>query len=120
LIVVDHGSRRPEANAQLEELARRLSARLGEDIVVEIAHLEIAPPTIADALRRCVERGATDVVVHPFMLTPGRHATEDIPRLAHEAAQAFPELRVRVTEPLGLDDAVVDGVLNRSGFRPKP
>ena len=50
--------------------------------------MELAPPTIAEAFGRCVERGATLVVVAPFFLSPGRHWQEDIPALADEAARA--------------------------------
>jgi sirohydrochlorin ferrochelatase len=119
LLVVDHGSRRAEANEQLEALAKKLESRVAPGTIVEIAHLEIAAPTIAEGFARCVERGATHVVVFPFMLTPGRHATEDIPRLASEAATAHAGVTFEVTEPLGIDDGVVGAVLSRSHFPPK-
>ena len=112
IVLVDHGSRRPEAEAQLEELAARVAARL-PDRVVRIAHLELVPPTLGDGIDACVAAGASEIVVHPFLLAPGRHALEDIPRLVAEAARRHPDVTVRVSEPLGLHEKLVDVVLER-------
>ena len=112
ILLVDHGSRRPEANAQLDELAARLRRR-APDRVVEVAHMELAPPSIAEGLAACVAAGARDVVVHPYFLGPGAHSSRDIPRLVAEAAGRHPGLRVRVSEPLGVDERLVEVVLER-------
>ncbi len=70
--------------------------------IVEPAHMELAEPSIATAFARCVERGATLVVVFPYFLLPGRHWSEDIPRLAAAAAERHPGVRYLVTAPFGL------------------
>jgi len=112
LLLVDHGSRRPEANAQLEALAERVRERLPERLVA-VAHMELAQPSIADAVEACVAAGAEEIVVHPYFLGPGNHTREDIPRLVAEATTHHPGLRVRVTEPLGLHEKLVDVVIAR-------
>ena len=112
ILLVDHGSRRPEANAQLEALADRLRARVG-DRFVAIAHMEIAEPSIAQGIGACVAAGENEIVVHPFFLGPGSHTTRDIPRLVADAAALHPGVRARVGPPLGLDDKLVDLVLDR-------
>jgi len=112
IVLVDHGSREPAANALLEEVARALRDRLpGERVCV--AHMELAPPSLAEAIEACVAEGAREVVVHPYFLAPGRHSTVDIPRLAAEAAARHAEVRVRVTPPLGVHPGLVDAVLDR-------
>ena len=83
------------------------------DWIVEVAHLEIAPPSIAEGIARCAARGAQEIVVHPYFLAPGRHTTEDIPRLVREAAEAYPQIPVRVSRPLGLHPKLVDVILDR-------
>jgi sirohydrochlorin ferrochelatase len=70
--------------------------------------MELAEPTIAMAYARCVERGATRIVVCPFFLGPGRHWTHDIPQLTAAAAQTHPGTRYRVAPPLGIDDLLLD------------
>ena len=112
ILLVDHGSRRAEANAQLEELAARLAARAA-DRVVRFAHMELAPPSIAEGLAACVADGAREIVVHPYFLGPGSHTRSDIPRLVEEAAARHPGVRVRVSEPLGIDERIVELILDR-------
>jgi len=109
---VDHGSRRPEAAAQLDALARLVAARL-PGWIVETAHLELQPPTLVDGIGACVAAGARDVVVHPFLLAPGRHVLEDVPRLAAEAGSRYPGVQIRVSEALGLSEKLVDLVIER-------
>lgn len=113
ILLVDHGSRAPAANRVLASVARRLARRL-PDHVVRFAHMELAPPSIESAIASCVRAGATEIVVHPFFLAPGRHARRDVPRLARAAARRH-GARVHVTRPLGVHDALVDVILERIG-----
>jgi sirohydrochlorin ferrochelatase len=112
LVIVDHGSRRTEANAQLDALAERLREREPGTLVVP-AHLELEPPSIADAIARCAEAGARDVVVLPWFLAPGRHTAEDIPRQVDAARARHPQLSIRVGEALGLHPKLVEVALER-------
>jgi len=101
VILVDHGSRRNESNAMLFDVVRNFSESTGLPIV-EPAHMELAEPSISTAFKRCVELGATTVVVFPYFLLPGRHWHDDIPRLSAEAARQHPGIRYLVTAPFGL------------------
>ncbi len=112
IVLVDHGSRQPEANAVLAELATLVQAR-APDRIVHHAHMELAHPSLAEAIDRCVRDGATEIVVHPYFLAPGRHASEDIPRLAREAAAEHAQVTVRVSPPLGLHEKLAEVVLER-------
>jgi sirohydrochlorin ferrochelatase len=117
IIIVDHGSRRAQSNELLEEVAVQFGKRFTELYdIVEPAHMEIAEPSIASAYAKCVERGATRVVVCPFFLGPGKHWTGDIPRLAREAAAGHPGTAYHVTMPLGLDDLILDLLAKRVNF----
>src|SRR5687768_3718542 len=116
IIIVDHGSRRAQSNALLEEVAVQFGKRFAERYdVVEPAHMEIAEPSIASAYAKCVARGATRVVVCPFFLGPGKHWTGDIPRLTRDAAAGHPGTTYHVTMPLGLDDLILDLLAKRIG-----
>ena len=112
IVLVDHGSRRAEANAQLERVAERLRERVPER-VVRVAHMELAPPSLDQAVDACAAAGAEEIVIHPYFLGPGRHSSEDIPRLANAAAERHPGLRVLVSEPPGVHPGLVDAVLER-------
>lgn len=112
ILLVDHGSRRAEANAQLEDVADQVRRRAA-DSIVEVAHLEIAKPNIAQGIEVCVEKGATHIVVHPFFLGPGRHTSEDIPAQVERAGRQHPNVQIRISEPLGGHAALVDVILER-------
>ena len=71
IIIVDHGSRRAASNEMLLEAARQF-AQHSDFGIVEPAHMELAEPSIAQAYQRCVEQGATRVIVFPYFLSPGR------------------------------------------------
>ena len=113
LLLVDHGSRRAEANALLAQIAALVAARR-PSLIVEIAHMELAPPTVDEAFDECVSRGATEVVVMPYFLARGRHATEDIPALARAAAARHPHVALRIAEPLGVHALLAELVLARA------
>ncbi len=112
ILLVDHGSRASEANRNLEAIAILL-ARRAPNSIVRAAHMELAPPTLSEALRDCVGAGAERVIVHPYFIAPGRHSREDIPRMLREAALVYPDLEIRVTEPLGIHEKLVDVILER-------
>ncbi len=113
VLLVDHGSRRAEANALLDEVAALVKSRLGHGAIVEPAHMEIAEPTVAQGVARCVEQGATLIIVHPFMLAPGRHVSEDLPTLVEESASAHEGVAFAVAAPLGTHAGVIDAVIER-------
>lgn len=112
LVVVDHGSRRPESNELLLQVVDLFRQQTGIAIV-EPAHMELAEPSIADAFAKTVEAGARLVVIAPFFLAPGRHMQEDIPRLAAEAAAQHPGVCHTVAAPLGAHPAMLDVLSQR-------
>lgn len=109
VIICDHGSRRAQSNASLEEVARLFGDRFADDCgIVEPAHMELAMPDIAAAYEACVKRGADHIVVLPFFLARGKHFMRDIPSLTSQAAVDFPGTTYQIAEPLGIDDLILD------------
>ncbi len=108
IVIVDHGSRLDQSNKMLEKVATAFANKFASQYkIVEPAHMEIAEPSIATAFGKCVQRGAKRVVVCPFFLGPGKHWTQDIPRLTAEAAGKHPGVRFHVTPTLGIDDLIL-------------
>jgi len=112
ILLIDHGSRRAEANALLEAVAEQVRKR-APDSIVEAAHLEITKPGIAEGIDACVKKGATQIVVHPYFLGPGRHTSEDIPEQVERAGARHPNVRIRISEALGGHAALIDAILDR-------
>ena len=113
IIIVDHGSRLAESNQMLDQVARLFAQRYPHYAIVEPAHMELAEPSIATAYAAAASRGASRIVVCPFFLGPGKHWTHDIPRLTAQAAAAFPHTQYHVTQPLGIDDLILDLIAKR-------
>lgn len=116
ILLIAHGSRRAEANAELRVVAEALAARR-PDCLIEIAYLELAAPDIPTAARRCVERGATEVRLLPYFLSPGAHVREDLTGFRDAFAEEFPTVRFECCPPLGVHPLLVDVLLERLNER---
>jgi sirohydrochlorin ferrochelatase len=114
-LIVDHGSRAGEANESLVEVAALVRSRVGEGIVVAHAHMELAAPTVPEAIAALVAANAKEIVVVPYFLAPGRHSREDIPRLVAEAGAAHHGVLFVVADPLGPHSLLAELVLLRAG-----
>jgi sirohydrochlorin ferrochelatase len=112
ILLIAHGSRRAEANADLAQLAALVRER-GIYEIVEIAYLELAEPTIPQGISRCMEQGAEVILMMPYFLSAGSHVVEDLERFRHEAAERYPSVRFQLCPPLGLHPLMVDLVLTR-------
>jgi len=114
ILIVDHGSRLSDANEMLGEMAALIQSMAGSDVIVRHAHMELAEPDINQGFADCVRAGATDVTVFPYMLSPGRHSTADIPRMVTAAAKEFPHVSFNVTPAFGLHEKLAQVVLERA------
>lgn len=112
VLVVGHGSRRREANDDVREAARRIAER-GRFPLFEAAFLEIEDPNIGEGFAHLVKRGADEVIVHPYFLSPGRHTRGDIPVEVREAANHHPGINYRITEPLSAHPLVIEASVER-------
>ena len=86
---------------------------LRPELIIDVAHMELAEPDIHAGFKACVDRGATHVIAHPYMLSPGRHAIRDIPNMVAEIALKYPDIPFEVTEPLGLDQHIIEVIKKR-------
>lgn len=105
VVVVGHGT----ASAQGLDEARRLTLLVAGRLpgaAVELGFLELAAPSIAEAVGRLAARGCRDIVAAPLLLFRAGHARRDVPA-ALAAAAAGHGLGVRQAEPLGAHPAIV-------------
>lgn len=109
---MDHGSRKAESNDALFEFAA-LYRQITKRALVEVAHMEIAEPTIEQAVGKCVAAGARRVIIAPYFLSRGRHVQQDIPELVQAAAAAYPGVECVVAEPIGIDILMAQLIDNR-------
>ncbi len=112
LLLVAHGSRRAESNAEVGRLADELRARAGAEFGwVGHAFLELAEPGIPQGMDQAVAAGATELLVLPYFLSAGRHVVKDIPDEVALGLGEQPQLRVSVAPYLGALPGVSDLLL---------
>jgi sirohydrochlorin ferrochelatase len=105
LLLAAHGSRREQSNREVEALGKRLQdiAR-PEFSLVGTGFLELAQPSISDALECCIRQGAEEIVVLPYFLAAGRHVVNDVPEEVAPVRARHPEVKIRITPHLGSAD----------------
>lgn len=104
LLLVAHGSRLSEANAEVARLAERLREASGDQYeIVTHAFLEIAEPGIPTGIDACIAQGATQLWVLPYFLVAGRHVRDDVPALLEQARERHPQIAIYLCAHLGAE-----------------
>jgi sirohydrochlorin ferrochelatase len=119
ILLIDHGSKRSEANEMIHCMANLVQQLAGAGVIVRAAHMELAEPDVAQGFARCVDAGATEVIALPYMVSPGRHSIEHIPEMVASAARAFPDVRFSVTSAFGVHPRIAELILERTGIGPQ-
>src|SRR5262245_31672747 len=91
LLLIAHGSRQDEANADLVDIVAEMRKR-GDYAVVEGAYLELSTPTIEEACAGCVAQGAERVVLLPYFLSAGIHVRQDLTAIRWKLAESYPRV----------------------------
>ena len=113
ILLIAHGSRQQSANDDLHELAARISAE-GTYPIVEPCFLELAEPELDAGGDRCVELGATRVLMIPYFLSDGVHLRRDLTAARDELNRRHTGVEFILGSPLGphplLDDLVIERI----------
>ncbi len=114
LILVAHGTRRPDGIAMIGDLAAQVSALL--DRTVQVAFVDVLGPTPSEVLSSVAARHRPAIVV-PAFLSRGYHVRADLP--THVAASGHPNVIVTpALGPSGEIARIVSQQLVKSGWRP--
>ncbi len=110
LLAVAHGSGYPGATETVTALVRQVE-RLAPVLDIQLAFVEYAEPTLADALNAA----GPDLVIVPLLLSTGYHLTTDIAGAATAVDTAITAIGTgpRVAGPLGPDPLLVTALTGR-------
>lgn len=100
LLIFAHGSRVAEANEAVEEVADS-AAQAGGFRRWKAAFLELAEPSLVDAVRQLHAEGVERIFITPYFLVMGIHLKKDLPALIAEAEEQSPGVELVCTAPLG-------------------
>ena len=106
ILIVGHGTRSLQGQAEARQLSELLSTRLAP-APVELGFLELSSPTIGEAIHCLIQRGVNHLVVSPLLLFAAGHALRDIPGSLKVALAQWPELRLSMAGALDCHPAVV-------------
>lgn len=113
LLLIAHGSRHEDANADLHHAAAELLRR-GDYLIVVASFLELAQPSIEEGGAACVDKGAERVILLPYFLSAGVHVRRDLTEARSHLAARFPTVEFRLAEPLGRHPLLLDVVAERA------
>ncbi len=112
LLIMVHGSPRPESNRDMFAVVELLRAS-NSFAHVEVGFMECNEPTIPNAIAQCVEAGAQKIVAVPYFLHAGNHVADDLPTLLEEAQQQYPHVEFLMGDYVGHDAAIADVLRDR-------
>ncbi|GBF36189.1 MAG TPA: sirohydrochlorin nickelochelatase [Methanothermococcus okinawensis] len=135
LVLIGHGSRLPYSKEVINKIAEKIRKRNIYPIV-EVGMMEFNEPTIPQAIKKVIEKGAKKIIVVPVFLAHGNHTKRDIPKILgiyngeeenshhhehhhhhhhHEESLEIPEnVEIVYREPIGPDDRLVDIIIDRA------
>lgn len=113
LLVMVHGSPRPESNVDMYAVVDEVRER-GEYDIVQVGFMECNEPSIPEAIEACVAEGAESVIAVPYFLHTGNHVADDLPTLLEEGQRRYPEVEFAMGDYVGHDEAVMDVLRDRA------
>ena len=120
LLVIAHGSRRSESNEDFASIAAALGQHDDNPFdETRWAFLELAKPSIPEAVDRCVSEGASELVVFTYFLSPGTHVARDIPELLEEKQRVYPNIKITTLDYFGNSHVVMDWLLQHLNHHDK-
>ncbi len=110
----------PNTPVGLRQAGERLAESLGaaaERVIVSC--LEFLPPHPPEAVAQLAESGVNRVVIAPYLLGNGKHATLEMEEVLEDIAAATPGVELRLAQGLGADLRIADLVRDRIAALPE-
>ena len=110
----------PNTPVGLRQAGERLAESLGSDAEqVIVSCLEFLPPHPPEAVSILAESGVSRVVIAPYLLGNGKHATLEMDEVLEEIAAETPGVELRLAQGLGADVRIADLVQDRIAALPE-
>jgi cobalt transport protein ATP-binding subunit len=112
LLVVGHGSRDAEGVEECRALATTIRAAAGK-LLTGFGFIELAAPSVDEAIDELVARGATEIVCVPLVLLGAGHLKNDGPAALGRARARHPGVRLRMARDLGIEPHLLEIATDR-------
>jgi len=107
ILVVGHGTRNPSGALQLLDLVGQMQVKAPAAKIFG-CFLELAEPSIEQAIERLSEQGVKKTLVVPVLLFTAGHALQDIPDAVSQAGKRFGIEVIGQTDSLGTHPSVLE------------
>ena len=112
MLIVGHGSRDADGVDEFWALASTIRDAVG-DLLTGFGFIELASPTVDEAIDDLIERGATEIVSVPLVLLAAGHLKNDGPAALARARARHPEVRFSLARDLGIEPGVLEITADR-------
>ncbi len=110
LLIVGHGSLRPNSATGMERVATCLRER-SPNFAIETGFLNYGRPSFAESALALAECGVRRIFVQPYFLTFGQYVQQDLPKQIRDLQETSPVLQFRLGPVLG-EHSSVTGLLS--------
>lgn len=106
ILIISHGSRDKSANQNFKKLVQKYK-KLHSTWIISHAFLEIAQPSIPEALETLAGKSA-EIFVLPLFLFAAKHVKKHIPEILKIFRKKHPKVKIALGEPLGSDAKLLE------------
>ena len=99
ILLLGHGSRDPAAQEEFERFVVFFKEWSGFPRISS-GYLELAEPSIPEAIDRAAAEGPERIWIYPLFLFPGRHVLTDLPHLLSEAGARHRKIAIYFSEAM--------------------
>jgi len=97
LLLIDRGSREPEAKEELAQLCTMIRDE-SEYTYVDHCFLEVIPPYIEEGINKCISNNVDSITVMPYFLYPGMKLKDSVKKTARICYDR--KIKVVIAKPL--------------------
>lgn len=112
ILILAHGSKRPETEKIMDSLVEKVKAKTGEELVLP-AYLQFSDPNLEKGIEEIVKKGANKVRIVPMFIFDGVHVTTDIPGELDGIKSKYPDVELVMSRHIGDDDKLADIIIDR-------
>ena len=117
IVLFAHGARDAQWAEPFAAIRERVRAARPE-YPIELAFLEMMPPTLEEAIAAVIAEGALAVTVFPLFMAQGGHLKHDLPRILDAIRAGHPHIPIALEPPIGevaeILEAIAAWILARS------
>lgn len=114
LLIMVHGSPKPESNADMFRVVERVKAT-SEYSQIAVGFMECNEPNIPDAIDSLVSKGAKSIIAVPYFLHAGTHVADDLPTLLEAAQSIYHHVEFALGDYLGREPLITEVLRARLG-----